>query len=362
MTATATKYTQKEICQSLGLLEPVLISVNPDRENIYFASHKIKDRGDIRLGTILSPLVSQLQKERLSFPLTLIYSNLSTISECYQYFSDALGNEQYHPIGAVPVAKNRLFSQFHAQYPENERTRIVRSLVEGVSTVRVLFVTVAFGIGIDVKDIRQVIHIGVPYTVEEYFQEAGRCGRDGFPSKAVVYFNSYDISMGKKHLSDTMRNFVQEPKCKREILLSYFGYEVPARDLPAHTCCDSHQCTCDDCMLADVSCLFGISENNSSPLMESVTPMANVKNVLSKEESDAIRSGLEKYRSTLHGSGRSCVGGITLATGFSLELIDQVVEQAVFLTSVKKIKARLPLFSNAQAEAILEVVRQVVLH
>ena len=59
--------------------------------------------------------------------------------------------EQYHPVGASPVAKNRLFCQFHAQYPKHEREQIVKNLVEGTSKLQVLFVTVAFGIGIDLK-------------------------------------------------------------------------------------------------------------------------------------------------------------------------------------------------------------------
>ena len=80
------------------------------------------------------------------------------------------------------------FTLFHAQYPNHERQRIITQLASGTSKLRILFVTVAFGIGVDIQSIRQVIHIGVPYTMEEYFQEAGRCGRDGLPSKALVYY------------------------------------------------------------------------------------------------------------------------------------------------------------------------------
>ena len=72
-----------------------------------------------------------------------------------------MGKEQYFsPASAEPLAKNRLFSKYHAQYPEHERTRIVDELVNGTSNHRVLFVTVAFGIGIDYNNIRRIIHIG----------------------------------------------------------------------------------------------------------------------------------------------------------------------------------------------------------
>lgn len=68
-----------------------------------------------------------------------------------------------------------MFTQFHALYPEHEREYIVRELVAGTSKERQLFVTTAFGIGIDVPDIRHVIHIGVPHIMDEYFREAGPC-------------------------------------------------------------------------------------------------------------------------------------------------------------------------------------------
>ena len=101
-----------------------------------------------------------------------------------------MGKEQYFfPASAEPLAKNRLFSQYHAQYPEHERKRIVDELVNGTSSHRVLFVTVAFGIGIDYNNIRRIIiHIGVPYTMEEYCQEVGRAGRDGLPARANINF------------------------------------------------------------------------------------------------------------------------------------------------------------------------------
>jgi len=96
-------------------------------------------------------------------PLTVIYGNLSTCSDCFSYFNLHLGNEQYYPAGADAIAKNRLFSQFHAQYPNHEKQRILNELIKGNCTSRVLFVTVAFWIGVDIPD---SIHIGVPKTME----------------------------------------------------------------------------------------------------------------------------------------------------------------------------------------------------
>ena len=106
-------------------------------------------RSSDKLLEILGPLTKELQTKRHNFPLTLIYRNLETISE--SYFSQTLGIDQYDPPGAAALAKNRMFTQFHAQYPEHERKRIVSELAKGESRLRVLFVTVSFGIEIDIK-------------------------------------------------------------------------------------------------------------------------------------------------------------------------------------------------------------------
>ena len=205
--------------------------------------------GDDKLNDILLPLAQELTEKRIDFPLTLIYGSLETISSCFYFFSRELGDRQYEPVGSPPVAANRMFSMYHAQYPQHERERIVNDLVSRKSKLRILFVTIAFGLGIDLPDIRRVIHIGVPCTIEEYLQEAGRAGRDGNSATAHVFYNSYDISKARKHLSEEMRMLVQSQKCKREMILSYFGFPVTPLAME-HNCCDFHRqnCLCDDCL------------------------------------------------------------------------------------------------------------------
>lgn len=84
--------------------------------------------------------------------------------------------------------------------------------------------------------------------MEEYFQEAGRAGREGLSAKAYVYYNSYDVSKGKKQLKQVMRDYVTKLKCKREMILNYFGFPVPSASEAVHKCCDYNQkiCDCDD--------------------------------------------------------------------------------------------------------------------
>ena len=361
MTATATLQMKKDITTSLGLINPTYIEASPDRPNIYFSSFTRPDRGDDKLHPILTPLVEELKVKRLDFPLTIVYGNLQVIGECFLFASNVMGPFQYEPVGSTKHSVNRLFTQFHAQYPIRERERIVQDLVSGHSKLRLLFVTVAFGIGVDVLDIHTIIHIGVPHTIEEYFQEAGRCGRDGLPASATIYYNSYDVA-SSRNISPDMKELVVADKCKREIILNYFGYNLPRRIEAEHTCCDFHQqkCCCDDCVLI----VSETMDNASSVVYDPSNDVAcskeseDINKVISlaTNQKDLLRRYLLNYRQFLHGYGKSCVGSVGLSAGFSLELIDTIVEHANELTTLDEVKSKLPSFDDAHAYAIFEAI------
>ena len=114
---------KKEIALSLGMYNPVIIESNPVRPNIFFESKQRSSKGEDKLLAILEPLITELKVKRLDFPLTLIYDSIATISNCYSITSKMLGPLQYEPIGSCTVAANRMFTMFHALYPDHERQR-----------------------------------------------------------------------------------------------------------------------------------------------------------------------------------------------------------------------------------------------
>lgn len=83
----------------------------------------------------------------------------------------------------------------------------LKELSSPTSTIRVVFATVALGMGVDIPSIRNIIHVGPPRTIREYFQETGWAGRDGKQSLAVLYYNNRDIAKNREGMSDDIRQF-----------------------------------------------------------------------------------------------------------------------------------------------------------
>jgi hypothetical protein len=351
LTATATLLRKDEICKSLGLSDVKIIEVNPDRRNIVFNVFQRPNKGDEKLYDILRPLVEELRNQKVAAPKTLIYGSMEIIADCYSFFDKHLRNHQYYPTGAKRCAANRMFTQYHANYPPHEQTRILKEVVQTNSIIRILFVTVAFGMGIDCPDIRRVIHIGPPRTMEEYFQEAGRAGRDGNPATSTIYYNSYDISKAKKTMQEVMRTLVKANECRREIILHYFGYSVIDPFDPVHMCCDVHkeQCTCPSCGDETVYELdkLQIADCNTIEDEETIVDLPAPPLFMYNE--------LLAYRQSLS-SNRTCLGSVSLSSGFSIELIDAVFKTFHKINSVDDIVETLPVFSRSNADAIYAII------
>ncbi|XP_077983304.1 uncharacterized protein LOC144438148 [Glandiceps talaboti] len=250
LTATATKKYEEAIVSTLCLNKPTVIRENPNRPNITYQKFSRPPRGKDSYHSILEPLAVELKEKKLDFPLTFIYLPLEWCGYGYVLFSHILGSDQYQPPGCDEIPKFRLFNQYHAPQTEMMKAEILSSLSSSKSSLRVVFATVALGMGLDCPRVYQVIHIGVPRTMESYFQETGRAGRDGKNAKAILYYNNTDIAVNKKGMSDAMREYCKNDSdiCLRK-LLNYFDFDKPETELPSHLCCSvcEKSCSCLSC-------------------------------------------------------------------------------------------------------------------
>ena len=107
--------------------------------------------------------------------------SLDTCASLYTHFLQALQDASYYQPGAEHVSDNRLFAMFHSCTDEHNKRVVVSSLSQTDGVVRVVFATMALGMGVDFKSLDYIIPYGAPRSLEDYIQESGRAGRDQQP-------------------------------------------------------------------------------------------------------------------------------------------------------------------------------------
>ena len=175
LTATATAKVQDDIKQSLGMKDPLTFLHSPIRHNISYQVHESENK---------PLLIRQLLKSNSSGCAIIYVNSRKLTTQLQRYLSK-------HNIEA---------SAFHGGMMMKDRNRIIKEWESG--EVKVMISTKAFGMGIDKSDVRIVIHYNIPESLEAYVQEAGRAGRDGAMSEAVMIANESDTLKISKRLDD----------------------------------------------------------------------------------------------------------------------------------------------------------------
>lgn len=349
MTATATREYQKAITESLNMKNPSHVIANPDRANIFYEVIQrpsyVKQGNVDQFEELLSPIAEELITTPVRMPVTIIYSSLELCGVGFAFLERVLGDKQFYPMGAPKVPQNRLFAQFHSPQTDKMKSEIISSIVTESCTQRVIFATVAFGMGIDSPYVERVIHFGVPHTMESFFQESGRAGRDGRPAKSTLYFNNNDIGANVEGMQPIMREYCKNPKneCRRKIVLRHFGFGIPNVQEKSHSCCD----ICQNCCL---------SEFHEDPVDKGHS-QATANLAVSENQVQEIKSKLIKLKEETE--AKENYFHLSMCSGLTMEVIDELCLTLTKAQTLDRIIERVPIWRKEHAKQILEIIHDV---
>ncbi|MCI5724808.1 ATP-dependent DNA helicase RecQ, partial [Fusobacterium sp.] len=230
-TATATPRIKNDIVQKLNMQKPFIFTDYFDRDNIYF---KVVDNTvyDDDLIDEKSFIKNYLLKNKGKSGI-IYCSTRKNVEDIYNFIKNILGKS---------------VTKYHAGLSKEQREQNQQDFLN--DNIEIMVATNAFGMGINKSNIRYVIHANIPSDLENYYQEAGRAGRDGAPAEAILIYNKKDISTQRFLIENDrskdeeynrrklrkfqkMQEYAELQSCYREFILKYFG-EKMIRDYCGH--------------------------------------------------------------------------------------------------------------------------------
>lgn len=271
LTATADKVTRNDILKQLNIENAKQFIASFDRPNLHLKVVKA------------APEQAKIDK---IIELYHKYPNSSGIIYC-------LSRKSTEKIALKLQEKGISCKAYHAGLDSFERTK-VQDEFSG-DKIKLVIATIAFGMGIDKSDVRYIVHFNLPKTIESYYQEIGRAGRDGHAAETILYYNLADLIILRKFAEESeqseynieklrfMQQYCEASHCRRKILINYFN-EAMSHDCNYCDVCENPPKFIDGTVLAQkvLSAIVRSGQQEASTMIINILRGSNNKELIQK--------------------------------------------------------------------------------
>ena len=313
----------------------------PERTNIKYNVINIASRDPFDL---LYPIVQNLTEKGYEADKVLIFCRIvSDVRRIYTCF-DITFRENYEDY------IKRTFGMYHSKTDEIVKAHIINQFTELRGTIRVLVSTLAFGMGVNIKGLYNIIHFGPQATLDDYFQETGRAGRDGGQSEAILVIYT---KWNSKHIAKSVKEYAKNKVTgRRKLLLSIFNSSSNKFVASLHMCRDICQMKCVCCgnschYESNIKLAVNIDQTKSvSPTIQlSETGRESLKKQFLKIREQCLRS--------------SCYCGKVINSGFPLNAVNEIMSIASIDISIEALKLETSVFNESCYEQIIDAVKEI---